>query len=117
MATPMGEILSDSEGYDSRIVEADGAVVLEMRGEVDLGSRERAEADLLAAERATSGDVVLDLRRVHFMGSVGLGVLISASLRLQESGRALVLVPGDACGRLFELAGLTDRFTVREDAP
>jgi anti-anti-sigma factor len=117
MATPMGEILSDSEGYDSRIVETDGAVVLEMRGEVDLGSRERAEADLLAAERATSGDVVLDLRLVHFMGSVGLGVLISASLRMQESGRGFVLVPGEACGRLIELAGLTDRFTVREAAP
>lgn len=117
MATPMGEILADSEGYDSRILRTEGTVVLEMRGEVDLGSRGRAEADLLAAERACSGDLVLDLQRVHFMGSVGLGVLISASLRLQEAGRALVLVPGEACGRLIELAGLADRFTMREGGP
>lgn len=117
MATPMGEILADSEGYDSRIIRTQGAVVLEMRGEVDLGTRERAEADLLAAESVCSGEVVLDLRQVHFMGSVGLGVLISASLRLQEAGRALVLVPGEACGRLIELAGLTDRFIIRDAAP
>jgi anti-sigma B factor antagonist len=113
MATPMGETLSDAEGYDSRILEVHGEAVLEMRGELDLASRERAEADLLAAERATTGDVVLDMRQVHFMGSVGLGVLIAASLRMQEAGRSLVLVPGEACGRLIELAGLTDRFTVR----
>lgn len=107
------EANTDPEGYAGRILVRDGAIVVEMRGEVDVASCDRVEADVLAAERAGPGDVVLDLRRVHFMGSVGIAVLISASLRLHEAGRALVVVPGAACGRLIDLVGLRDHLILR----
>lgn len=79
-------------------------------GEIDLASAPRVE---LALEPFSGQPVVLDLRGVEFMDSAGLKVLLHQRSRIEESGGALKLVlGGGAVGRLLELTGVSDAFSI-----
>jgi len=81
-------------------------------GEIDLASATRVE---LALEPFVGQPVVLDLRGVEFMDSAGLKVLLHQRSRLQESGGHLRLVVGNgAVGRLLELTGVSDAFSISD---
>ena len=93
----------------TRIGDQDVVVVT---GEIDLASAPRVE---LALEPFSGQPVVLDLRRVEFIDSAGLKVLLSQRSRLAESGGDLQLVVGHgAVGRLLELTGVSEAFSITE---
>lgn len=93
----------------TRIGEHDVIVV---SGEIDLASAPRVE---LALEPYSGQPVVLDLRKVEFIDSAGLKVLLSQRSRLEESGGDLQLVVGHgAVGRLLELTGVSEAFSITE---
>lgn len=79
-------------------------------GEIDLASASRLE---IALEPFAGQPVVLDLRRVNFMDSAGLKVLLSERTRIEASGGDLRLVVGDgAVGRLLDLTGVGEAFSI-----
>jgi anti-sigma B factor antagonist len=81
-------------------------------GEIDLASASRVE---IALEPFVGQPVVLDLRRVEFMDSAGLKVLLHQRSRILESGGDLRLVVGNgAVGRLLELTGVTEAFSISD---
>ena len=81
-------------------------------GEIDLASAARVEQ---ALESFVGQPVVLDLRRVEFMDSAGLKVLLHQRSRIQESGGDLRLVVGNgAVERLLELTGVSDAFSISD---
>lgn len=84
----------DEHDFEARVVEADGAVVVTVAGEIDM-----ATAGLLrrALDRASGGDehVTIDLAGTTFMDSSGLAVLVDAYRRL---GRRLDVVVGRGAG-------------------
>jgi len=81
-------------------------------GEIDLASAPRVG---LALEPFAGQPVVLDLRRVEFMDSAGLKVLLRQRSRIEESGGDLRLVVGNgAVGRLLELTGVSDAFSISD---
>ena len=94
--------------------------VIEVEGQVDLysapGLNERTTR--VIADRKTS--VIMDLTRVTFMDSTGLGVLISAFKRLRAARSELLLVVTSYdIERLLELTGLDHSFRIfrsRDDA-
>lgn len=89
----------------------DGVPYLELIGEVDLSTVDPLKLRLELAERDEPETIVVDLRRVTFMDSIGLGVLVSHHLRAGQAGRRLVLVQGPrAIQDLFELTGMQDHF-------
>ena len=54
---------------------------------------------------------MVDLRRVTFMDSMGLGILVSHRLRAGQLGRRFVLVEGpEHVQDLFVLTGTLDQF-------
>ena len=62
--------------------------------------------------------VRLDLAGVEFMDSAGLRTLIAAHQSCADAGGALVLLnPSRAVARLFEVAGVTEYFTIEGGAP
>ena len=86
--------------------------VIVASGEIDLASAPRVEE---ALQGFTAQPVVLDLRRVDFMDSAGLKVLLNQRSRLEESGGDLKLVVGEgAVVRLLELTGVSDAFTISQ---
>ena len=89
----------------------EGVPYLELIGELDLSTAEPLKLRLELIEREEPATLVVDLRRVTFMDSIALGILVSHRLHAVRTGRKLVLVPGAPhIQDLFELTGLRDHF-------
>jgi anti-sigma B factor antagonist len=89
----------------------DGVACIELVGELDLSTLDPLKLRLELLERETLDTIVVDLRRVTLMDSIGLGVLASHRLRARRAGRSFVLVQGPPhVQELFELTGMRDRF-------
>jgi anti-anti-sigma factor len=81
---------------------------LRLAGDLDLGSVLDFETRLMHARRS-SERVVVDLRRLDFLDSTGVGALISAHQDARVEGVELVILQGPpAVQRVFELSGIVD---------
>ncbi len=88
--------------------------VVSVSGELDLASGPELE---LALDGISGSPVVIDLRRLEFMDSTGLSIIVKAHQRLEGEGRELGLVRGPAqVQRLFDLTGVAERLRL-VDAP
>jgi anti-sigma B factor antagonist len=84
----------------------DGTISIVLAGELDLAGARQMEASLAAAEREEPARLVIDLRRLEFIDSTGLRLLLQADARAREGGYELVLRPGEpAVQRVFEVTG------------
>lgn len=89
----------------------DGVPHLEIVGELDLSTVDPLKLRLELVEREDPQTIVVDLRRVTFIDSMGLGILVSHSLRARRAGRRLLLVKGPQHVQdLFRLTGMQDEF-------
>jgi anti-sigma B factor antagonist len=85
--------------------------VIVVRGEVDLASAPELDTTLA---KFKGQEVFVDLRKVEFMDSAGLRVLLTQQARIQEQGGNLRLVVTEGpVMRLLELAGVRDSFSIR----
>jgi anti-anti-sigma factor len=94
-----------------------GDAVVTIRGELDLATRDAAEAVLLDAEEAATRAVVLDLRDLRFLGSTGLSVLVASAGRATLRGIGHEIVPSEGVRRLLAMTGVDRHLTTREDLP
>jgi anti-sigma B factor antagonist len=95
----------------------DGTASIRLEGELDLASARRMEESLTALEDGRPARLVVDLRRLAFIDSTGLRLLIQADARARERGGELILHPGDASiQKVFEMTGALDVLHF-EDAP
>jgi anti-anti-sigma factor len=93
-------------------VEDDGrTVTVTVTGEVDIATAPELYVALSGGHAREAAAVVVDLLGVTFLDSSGLHALLAANEDLE--GR-MGVVPSAACLRLFEIAGVTDRFTRSE---
>lgn len=93
------------------------AVVLAVKGELDLRTSPQLEQKLDGALAAGAELVILDLREIEFMDSTGLRALIIAHRRAQETGKRFALVRGaEQVERVLSLTGISELLTV-VDAP
>jgi anti-sigma B factor antagonist len=89
------------------------AAVLAVRGELDLASSPRLEAELERVSGSEPSLVIVDLRELEFMDSTGLSVLVKAHQRAEDAGSRFGLVNGPPqVQRLLNLTGIGDRMTV-----
>jgi anti-sigma B factor antagonist len=86
------------------------ATVVEVQGEVELHSASQLRDELLRASEAEHPCVVVDLSRVTFIDSTGLGVLVGALKRVREKGALSLVCPQRQVRRVFEITGLTTVF-------
>jgi anti-sigma B factor antagonist len=85
--------------------------VIAPTGELDLSGAALLEDELdrLASESEVS-TLVLDLRRLEFMDSSGLRLVVLADMRAREAGRRFVLVKGaETVHRVFEITRMSER--------
>lgn len=81
------------------------ALVVALKGEFDLASTQLVDEELGRAQESYDV-VILDLRRVTFMDSTALHVVLNADRRLRDAGGALRVIPGGRqVQRLLELTG------------
>ncbi len=96
--------------------ELDQGTLIAVNGELDLASGPLLQEHIDQVLRDHSGTVLIDLRRLEFMDSTGLSVMVKAHHSAEASARRLVLVKGPPqVQRLLELTGLAERLEVVED--
>jgi anti-sigma B factor antagonist len=84
-------------------------------GEIDLVSSRGLASRLGEVAGETGRSAILDLSRVTFMDSVGLGVVLKAANRFHRQGKRLVIVaPPGPVRRLLDFAGVSGRLTLFE---
>ena len=89
----------------------DGATRLELVGELDLSTVDALKLRLELAETENPPVMVVDLGRVSFMDSMGLGVLLSHKLRADKAGRRFMLVEGpEHVQQVFSATGVHEHF-------
>jgi anti-sigma B factor antagonist len=100
-------------GFSVETRQRDRATVVSVSGELDLVTTPMLEAELERAGGARAQRLILDLRRVSFMDSTGLSLLVKAQHRADATPRQLAVVKGtEQVLRLLKLTGVADRLTL-----
>jgi anti-anti-sigma factor len=93
-------------------------VILRPIGEVDLATADEVEQPLVELLEEGFHHVVVDLRRVTFLDSSGIRVLVTGHRRAQELGARLSVKLGGAGSRLaLETSGALDYLDVEWGSP
>lgn len=97
------------------VTKRDGFAVMSLHGEVDLATAPSFRERLIELVNDGERNVVVDLDRVDFLDSTGLGVLVGGLKRLRSNGGELSI----ACSnprilRVFEVTGLTQVFALHD---
>jgi anti-sigma B factor antagonist len=93
--------------------------VIGVAGEIDLFTAPKLREQFLAAldQEGANAQLVVDLSRVTFMDSTGLGALLELRSSLAERGRTLELAAGPGPVRLlFEVTGLDAKLPLHASA-
>jgi anti-sigma B factor antagonist len=82
-------------------------------GEIDALTAPQLGSTLLGLVDDGKTGVVVDLSRVTFIDSTGIGVILNALRALAtRSGRLVLVCPTERMLRPFEVTGLTDRLAI-----
>jgi anti-sigma B factor antagonist len=106
-----GDVIPPPTPY-ARTYRTRGVTVVELSGEIDLGSAEHADPHLAAAVVwPTPPLVVLDLTRLEFIDCYGLSLLVRTRRRvLERGGRLWMCCDHPQTGRLLALTRLDGLF-------
>ena len=90
-----------------RVRAVEGAMVLEIGGEIDLHSAPPLKTELARLADAPGALVAVDLSEVTFLDSTGIGTLVGGLKKTRENGGTLVFFGArPRVKRVFEITGL-----------
>jgi anti-sigma B factor antagonist len=90
-----------------------GAQVFALHGSLDIATSPTVRAALLDAAERGQRELIIDLTRLEFLDSTGLGALIGAHKRAKEGGgRVSLVVQEGQILRLLRITGLLGVFPV-----
>ncbi|MET0425711.1 MAG: STAS domain-containing protein [Actinoplanes sp.] len=92
--------------------QADGAIVLDIRGSVDAATVDTLRQTLVGtAQKEHPTLLIVDLTFVTFMDSLGIGALVAGHHAAREVGsRFLLRNPSEFVHRQLRITGLADMF-------
>jgi anti-sigma B factor antagonist len=90
-------------------VDADGAPVIAVAGELDISNADALDSAVAAAVAPGPARLTFDLKDLRFMDSAGIAVLIRAA---EGVGEVHLLAPAPSVRRVIEITGLTQLFTI-----
>jgi anti-anti-sigma factor len=102
----------------SRLRTAGDAAVLHLSGQIVIGNGDAALTDAVnrILDRGAARKIVIDLARVSYMDSSGLGALVACRRTAAAREVPLVLLrPAGKVNDLLQLTGLGEMFRVFED--
>jgi anti-anti-sigma factor len=91
-------------------------VCVALSGELDFARAYTFDEEMRRLELQRPNSIVLDLRKLNFLDSAGLGRVLALQRRAKRDGRRLVVVRGcRAVERLFALTALDTRLDMVSD--
>jgi anti-anti-sigma factor len=92
--------------------------IVSTRGDIDLSTAQRLEAELQRELDGGAKHLVLNLAHTSYIDSSGLAVLIRAHKALQERDGALMVIGcRPTVNRIFNMVGLNSLFQFQERLP
>jgi anti-sigma B factor antagonist len=93
-----------------------GRTVVEVGGEIDVYTAPKLRETIVSLVDAGHYDLVVDLERVEFLDSTGLGVLVGGLKRVRTHDGSLSLVcTQERLLKIFRITGLTKVFEIHPD--
>jgi anti-sigma B factor antagonist len=90
-----------------------GVAVLTLRGEIDVYTAPRMRQAIVDLVDAGSLNVVIDMDKVDFLDSTGLGVLVEGLKRVRTRGGTLsIVITQDKILKIFDITGLNKAFPI-----
>src|SRR5207302_8665900 len=87
--------------------------VVSLRGEIDVYTAPRLRQALIDLVEGGAKDIVVDMDRVDFLDSTGLGVLVGGLKRVKSNeGEMKLVVTQDRIMKIFDITGLAKVFPV-----
>ena len=91
----------------------DGASVVTLRGEIDVYTAPRLRQTLIDLVEGGATNIVVDMEKVDFLDSTGLGVLVGGLKRVRAHEGSLRLVCNqERILKIFRITGLTKVFPI-----
>jgi anti-sigma B factor antagonist len=98
------------------IREAGSVPILELAGEIDLSTSPKLKQAVYEIIESGNKNIVLDLSRVKFMDSTGLGTLVAALKKTSMQGGTVKLICSNkALLKTFNLTGLDKVFLIYDN--
>lgn len=93
-----------------------GTKVLSLTGRLDLEGTEEIESEFATATSASPESVIVDLRGVPFLASLGMRMFVTAARGLRSRDLKLVLLkPQEAVRAALDVAGLSQLLLIADD--
>lgn len=87
--------------------------ILDVEGEVDVYTSQTLKQEITRVVSEGVRYIVLNLSKVEYLDSTGLGLLIGALKRLRENqGNLIIVSPSMRIMRVFEITGLYKIFSI-----
>ena len=87
--------------------------VISLRGEIDVYTAPRLRQALIDLVEGGAKDIVVDMERVDFLDSTGLGVLVGGLKRVKSNeGDLKLVVTQDRIMKIFDITGLAKVFAM-----
>ena len=91
-------------------------VALRLSGEIDAYTAPQFREQMAKVDAEGSTGVIVDLRKVRYLDSTGLGVMMGGAKRASERGGSLaVICTNEHILRILEISGLTELIAVVSD--
>jgi len=91
----------------------DDLPAIELEGEVDVYTAPQLKQQMLALLDGGATEIMVDLTKVDYLDSTGLGVLIGGLKRMRErEGNVVLICPNQRVRRVFEITGLDKIFDI-----
>jgi anti-sigma B factor antagonist len=113
-ARGMADETRPSEQPVAHVERRDGTVIVQLVGELDLYNAPTVREALLALCAEHPERLVVDLQRVAFIDSTGLGVLIEARSTLPDRESFLLAAPTPQTYRALQISGLDRHLSVHD---
>ncbi|HEB12389.1 MAG TPA: anti-sigma factor antagonist [Actinobacteria bacterium] len=98
------------------VEEQDGVMVLKLDGEVDVYTAPKLKSRLVDLVDQGKFKIVVDLEKVDFMDSSGLGVLVGGLKRVRSHEGAIALIcTQENILKIFRITGLVKVFPIFDD--
>jgi anti-sigma B factor antagonist len=112
-----GPVRREAEVDLSLTTRAEGErTVVEVGGEIDVYTAPKLRETLISLVDAGQYHLVVDLEKVEFLDSTGLGVLVGGLKRVRTHDGSLSLVcTRDRLLKIFRITGLTKVFDIHPD--
>ena len=94
-----------------------GRTVIEVAGEIDVYTAPKLREKIATLVEEGVYDIVIDLERVEFLDSTGLGVLVGGLKRVRTHDGSLSLVcTQERLLKIFRITGLAKVFVIHDSA-